>query len=71
MKFETLEVAGLEPAISGMRNPLKSYDKADSGYHEEDYWKNSYKIGPDDYRLAKNLCQSGPEHRKWMRQVVV
>ena len=30
MKFETIDVTGFEAAISGMRNPLKSYHKADS-----------------------------------------
>lgn len=30
MKFETIDVQGFDAAMSGMRNPLKSYHKADS-----------------------------------------
>lgn len=30
MKFETIDVYGFEGALAGMRNPLKSYHKADS-----------------------------------------
>jgi len=28
-------------------------------------------IGPDDMRLAKTLIRSGPEHRKFLRQIMV
>ena len=28
-------------------------------------------IGPDDMRLAQKLIKSGPEHRKFMRQIFV
>ena len=30
MEFNTLDIQGFDSAIRGMRNPLKSYDKADS-----------------------------------------
>jgi len=31
LKIENVETAGLEPAIRGMRNPMNSWDKSDSG----------------------------------------
>ena len=66
-RFETLEVAGWISAIEGMRAPLKSYDKSDS----IDAYYDKFILGEKDYKLAKTLCQSGPEHRKWMRQIQV
>lgn len=72
MKFETIDVQGFDGAISGMRNPLKSYHKADSIWTVNDTETDEiYEIGPNDYRLAKGLWQGGPEHRKWMRMVWV
>ena len=32
MKIKTFEVAGLYSAIHGMRNPLNSWSKSDSGF---------------------------------------
>ncbi len=32
IKFENIEVVGFNPAIRGMRNPLNSWAKSDSGY---------------------------------------
>lgn len=69
MKFETLGVAGLRPAIKVMRNPLKSYAKADSDFSQPN--DETFKIGPVDYDLAKRLCKGGDVHRKWMRMVHV
>ena len=37
MKFENTEVWGFEHAVRGMRNPLNSWDKGDSGYIESDF----------------------------------
>lgn len=70
MKFETLDVQGFDSAMRGMRNPLKSYDKADSEWRS-DYSGEYFYIGPNDYKLAKGLWEGGTEHRKWMRQVIV
>lgn len=66
MKIITKQISGWEPAIYGMRNPLKSYDKYDSRNDGENFI-----IGPNDYKLAKNLWQGGTEHRKWMRMIQV
>lgn len=32
IKFENTEVMGWEAAIRGMRNPMNSWEKSDSGY---------------------------------------
>ena len=66
MHFKTLDIAGAEPAIQGMRNPLQSHDKSDS--HVTDGY---FIIGDKDYDLAKRLILAGPEHRKFLRQIVV
>ena len=65
----TIDVQGFESAMRGMRNPLKSYNKADSFWPIEE--ENHFIIGPNDYKLAKSLWKGGTEHRKWMRQVIV
>lgn len=68
INFQTVEVAGFAPAIAGMRHPLKSYNKADSGYDKE----GNLHIGQNDYALAKRLCEAGsPEHAKFLRQISV
>ena len=67
-KFETLEVAGIAAAMRGMRNPLKSYDKADTKINNV---TGSVTIGPNDYDLAKRLWKAGSEHRKYLRQIYV
>ena len=68
INFQTVEIAGFAPAIAGMRHPLKSYDKADTGYDEE----GNLHIGMNDYNLAKRLCEAGsPEHAKFLRQIGV
>ena len=79
MKFEKTEVWGFEHAIRGMRNPLESWGKSDSEYidieSEEGIELLSkriyYKIGKNDLDLMQRLIKSGPEHRKFMRQIFV
>lgn len=65
--FKTLEVAGIAAAMKGMRNPLKSYDKADT---KVDNFTDCV-IGPNDYDLARRLWKGGTEHRKYLRQIYV
>lgn len=79
MKFENTEVMNFEGAIRGMRNPLESWDKSDSGYidieSEEGIELQSkgiyYKIGKTDLELMQKLIKAGSEHRKFMRQIFV
>lgn len=87
MKFEKTEVWGFEHAIRGMRNPLESWDKSDSGYgcydgamsfcKDCDSEKNKYcqckefVIGKNDLELMQRLIRAGSEHRKFLRQIIV
>lgn len=57
MKFENTDVWGFEHAIRGMRNPLNSWDKSDSG---EGCKNNSWAEHPDDYRLCKDCYPNQP-----------
>lgn len=87
MKFEKTEVFNFEGAIRGMRNPLESWEKSDSGYGCYDgaislckdcnSEKNKYcqckefVIGKNDLELMQKLIRAGSEHRKFMRQIFV
>ena len=64
MKFEKLEVSSFHPALRGMRNPMNSWAKADSN-------PCLHHIGPNDLNLAQRLVRGGPEHAKFMRQIIV
>lgn len=68
MKIETLEVAGIAPALKAMRNPLDSWAKSDSGYSED---TTEYEIGPLDMGLSERLQKAGPEHAKHLRMIQV
>lgn len=86
IKFENTEVMGLEHAIRGMRNPMNSWEKSDSG---KIYWNGiwytldpvirSYftdyginlMIGPNDLDLMRRLAAGGPVHAKYRRYIVV
>ena len=73
LKVENIDVWGFEHAIRGMRNPLNSWDKSDSKYIAigEHYEYIKYVIGENDLGLMKRLYKSGPEHRKYLRQIFV
>ena len=61
IKFEKTEVWGFDHAIRGMRNPLNSWEHSDSNYI----------LGPKDLELCQRLIKGGPEHRKFLRQIIV
>lgn len=85
IKIENVEVMGWEAAIRGMRNPMNSWDKSDSGWFssEDDmgvdyvqYNSHSdppelYFIGSNDLGLTKRLAKAGTDHRKFMRMITV
>lgn len=87
LKIENTEVLGWEHAIRGMRNPMNSWEKSDSGYCQRDLLRDcatcvhkstdypvcysGFDIGPNDYALMKNLCNAGTDHRKFMRMITV
>lgn len=70
MKFENTEVWGFEHAIRGMRNPMNSWEKSDSGYVDKRF-NDQFHIGPNDMKLMKTLIKAGPEHRKFLRQIFI
>lgn len=81
IKIENTEVVGWEHAIRGMRNPLNSWDKSDSGIRiqitstDEDGkitgLNQGFQIGYNDLDLMKRLINAGTDHRKFMRMIVV
>ena len=83
IKIENAEVIGWEHAIRGMRNPMNSWEKSDTGwvadidhdgdsYLEFDFEWESYKvIGPNDHQLMMNLAHGGPVHAKYRRMIAV
>ena len=76
LKIENFEVLGWEHAIRGMRNPMNSWEKSDSGWEPQfdtvqGPVAGEFIIGPNDYTLMKNLRNAGTDHRKFMRMITV
>ncbi len=83
IKLENTEVIGWEAAIRGMRNPMNSWDKSDSGWTTDGVGNNDIlvdtdyegyyelKVGPNDRDLMKRLRNAGTDHRKFMRMITV
>ena len=67
LKCERTSVMNMENAMRGARNPMNSWDRADSYYDEE----GSFHLGPNDLILAKRLRLAGSDHRKFIRQIFV
>lgn len=67
LKCERTSVMNIENAIRGARNPMNSWDRADSYYDEE----GNYQLGPNDMNLARRLRLAGSDHRKFIRQIFV
>ena len=64
IKLENIEVFGWEAAIRGARNPMNSWHRIDSDFKK-------LKLGSNDYKLMKQLCIAGKDHRKYMRMINV
>lgn len=84
IKIEKTKIEGFEPAIRGMRNPMNSWDKSDStrcsdfeteckncGYDNENGIPCPVVIGSNDMKLMRQLRNSGTDHGKFMRMIVV
>lgn len=87
LKIESTEVLGWEHAIRGMRNPMNSWDKSDSGHCQLDLLrdcktcvhqgtnypscKSHYDVGRHDFDLMTRLRNAGTDHRKFMRMLTV
>lgn len=75
IKIKNVSTAGWEPALRGMRNPMNSWDKADSIFGNEVNGGqlvrfDSPYIGPADHDLAMRLRNAGTDHRKYLRMIV-
>ncbi len=66
LKIENVETTGWEPAIRGMRNPMNSWDKSDSRWHDI-----RFTVGKNDIDLMQRLAKAGTDHRKFMRMITV
>lgn len=87
IKFENTEVMGWGHAIRGMRNPMNSWEKSDSGYCQRDLLRDcttcvhldtgypacygKFDVGPNDHDLMMKLRNAGTDHRKFMRMITV
>lgn len=78
LKIKNTEVMGWEAAIRGMRNPMNSWERSDSGtkyYFDEcegaDKGVYRYTLGPNDLDLMTRLRNAGTDHRKFMRMITV
>ena len=71
LKIEKTEVYGWEAAIRGMRNPMNSWKKSDSGMALDEHYFEYFDIGDNDYELMMKLRNAGTDHRKFMRMIVV
>lgn len=77
IKIENIEMAGLEAAIRGMRNPMNSWGKSDSYYtHIEDAEtletaKYQFFVGDNDFDLMMRLAKGGSVHAKYRRMITV
>lgn len=67
LEINNTEVMNFENALRGARNPMNSWARMDSAYDAE----GNYVIGEADLNLAKRLCRSGSDHRKFLRQIFV
>lgn len=75
----------MEFIIEGMRNPMNSWEKSDSGRGCDDHLCGShcafssqwcgntpkYVVGENDHSLMRRLSNAGTEHRKYMRMIPV
>lgn len=84
IKIENIQTMGWEGALRGMRNPLNSWDKADSAYasniertdtniaaYGTKLDRYDFVIGQNDLSLCLKLIKAGSEHRKFLRMIHV
>lgn len=71
IKLENVVLASpeqMEFIIQGMRNPMNSWEKSDSGYSN---LCEKFITGDRDVQLMQRLSNAGTEHRKYMRMMPV
>ena len=87
IQIENVKVYGLEETIRGMRNPMNSWAKSDSGicgggdghigcqncseYDCNHSFDKEFHIGKNDYELMMKLAAAGKPHSKYRRMITV
>jgi hypothetical protein len=72
LKIEHVKVYGWEESIRGMRNPMNSWARSDSGHVDAGNGRDSvFCIGEDDLDLMKRLAAGGSTHAKYRRMITV
>lgn len=77
IKIENTQIVGLEPAIRGMRNPMNSWEKSDSGMCDVindnygDILPSDFRVGKADYDLMLRLARAGSVDGKFRRMIAV
>ena len=87
IKIENCEVTGWEHVIRGMRNPMNSWDKSDSGICKggddgvgcdncadcgcDHTYDHSWQLGKADHELMMKLAKDGSVHGKFRRMIAV
>ena len=82
IKIENVEIMGWEHVIRGMRNPMNSWDKSDSGICKggddgigcencDHTYDHSWQLGKEDHNLMMRLATGGPTHAKYRRMITV
>ncbi len=68
LKIERIDINGFQAAIRGMRNPMNSWDKSDSGSMA---YPECFYVGNNDIKLMKQLTSAGDDHSKFLRMITV
>lgn len=85
IKIDKVDIYGWEASIRGMRNPMNSWEKSDSGYSyvsdvhaiingelvHQNPAEHVFCIGVNDWDLMTHLRNAGTDHRKFMRMIIV
>lgn len=72
IKIENVDDYGWGAAIRGMRNPMNSWNKSDSGEYEDWVAGGTYfQVGENDRKLMKTLSKAGNDHGKFLRMINV
>lgn len=87
IKIENVTIYGLEETIRGMRNPMNSWDKSDSGIcgggdkhigcdncceHDCGHsFDGGFHVGKADHELMMKLATGGSVHAKYRRMITV
>ncbi len=87
IKIENFEVMGWDHVIRGMRNPMNSWNKSDSGICKggddgigcencvdcgcDHSYDQSWQLGKEDHKLMMKLAKAGSVHGKFRRMITV